>query len=266
MKRNVLFFLLACGLFSCQKVVKLNLQTAPPQLVIQGDVANTPGPYTVTINRSVGFYADNSFPAVDGAIIRISDDQGVTDSLTETSPGNYLTHILQGNPGHTYTLSVTLHDTNYTAMSTMPAPVTLDSVGFDNTGGGRFGRKNDIVAQAHFQDPPGVRNYYQFVLYINGSLFTKDIFAYSDRLSDGRSITQDLRMDSTYLNMGDNLRVDMYCIDGDVYNYFNQLSEATGSGAFNTAASPANPVTNISNGAYGVFSAHTVSSQTVTVY
>jgi hypothetical protein len=72
-------------------------------------------------------------------------------------------------------------------------------------------------------------------------------------------------MDSAYLSAGDQLQVDMYCIDVNVYNYFNQLSQSVGTGAFNTAASPANPSTNFSNGAYGVFSAHTVSTKTVSV-
>ena len=250
---------------SCQKVVTLDLQTAPPQVVIEGEVTDASGPYTVTINRSVAFYADNNFPAVDGAAVKISDDQGASDSLTETSPGIYVTHMLQGRAGGTYTLKVTVNDTTYTARSTMPARVNLDSVTFDNTGGGRFGRKNNIRAQANYQDPVGVKNYYQFVLYINGTRFTKDIYAFSDRLTDGKNITQNLRMDSSYLSPGDLLRVDMYCIDGNVYNYFNQLSQATGTGAFNTAAAPANPSTNIGNGAYGVFSAHTVSGRTVTV-
>jgi hypothetical protein len=143
----------------------------------------------------------------------------------------------------------------------MPQPVGLDSVTFDNSIVG-----NSIRAQVHFQDPPGVKNYYQFILFINGSQFTKDYFIFDDRLSDGRYITQDLRMDSSYLSKGQQLRVDMQCIDVNVYNYFNQLAQATSSGTFNTTTAPANPSTNISNGAYGYFSAHTISSQTVTVY
>jgi hypothetical protein len=53
----------------------------------------------------------------------------------------------------------------------------------------------------------------------------------------------------------------MYCIDSAVYNYFFQLFQSGGAGSFNTSASPANPTSNISNGAYGYFSAHTVTSK-----
>jgi hypothetical protein len=230
-------------------------------VVIQGEITDQPGPYTVSINKTVGFYADNTFPAVSGASVKISDGV-VTDSLTETSPGSYTTHTLQGRSGSTYILTVGIGDSTYTASSTMPAPVALDSVTFDNSG--RF-KKNQITPQANYQDPPDVKNYYQFIMYINGTQFTKDIYALDDRLSDGKYITQNLRMDSSYLNVGDQLRVDMYCVDVNVYNYFNQLSQSNGTGAFNTAAAPANPGSNISNGAYGIFSAHTVSSKTVFV-
>jgi Domain of unknown function (DUF4249) len=262
-KKNI--SLIICSVFvfySCQKVVNLNLNTAPPQIVIQGEVTDASGPYTVSINQSVGFYADNSFPAISGAVVTISDDQGVTDSLTETSPGLYVTHILQGAPGHSYTLSVVVQQKNYTAVSTMPLPVTLDSVTFQTTSG--FGQHR-ISAIVNFQDPPGIKNYYQFIEYINAQQFTKDIFVFDDRLSDGKYINATLRMDSSYLNSGDQLEVKMNCIDVNVYNYFYQLAQSSGAGIFNTTASPANPASNFSNGAYGYFSAHTTQSKIVTV-
>lgn len=261
MKRIIIFTAIAAitAITACQKTVTLPLKTAASQIVIQGEITDGPGPYTVTINKSVGFYADNTFPAVSGASVKISDGR-ITDSLTETTtPGTYTTHSLQGRSRTTYTMTVMLDGSTYTASSTMPAPVPLDSVTFDNSG--RF-RKNQITPQANYQDPSGVKNYYQFVMYINGTQFTKDIYAFSDRLSDGKYITQNLRMDSSYLNVGDQLRVDMYCVDVNVFNYFNQLGQSNGTGAFNTAAAPGNPSSNISNGAYGVFSAHTISSKT----
>src|SRR5882757_5405663 len=249
--------------YSCQKTVTLDLNTAPAQIVIQGEITNTPGPYTITINQSTAFYADNTFPPISGAAVKISDGQGLTDSLTETSPGGYSTHPLQGIPGTTYTLSVSAQNQQYTACSTMPAVVPFDSVTFDHSAD--FGSKQ-IEAIVNFQDPPGVKNYYQFMEYINGQQFNKNIFVLDDRLSDGRYISRTLRTDSTYLTKGDQLEVKMYCIDENIYNYWYQLDQSSGSGGFNTTASPANPASNISNGAYGYFSAHTVQSKKVTVY
>lgn len=243
--------------YSCQKTVTLDLNNAPAQIVIQGEITNTPGPYTITINQSTAFYAENTFPPISGASIKISDGQGLTDSLTETSPGVYSTHTLQGTPGNTYTLSVFAQNKQYTAASTMPAPVPLDSITWQNDG-----YEKAIYAIPNFQDPIGVKNYYQFMEYQNGQQLTKDIFVFDDRLSDGKYISRTLRNDSSRLVAGAQLEVKMYTIDENVFNYFDQLSQTLG---FNTSASPANPATNISNGAYGYFSAHTVQSKTVMV-
>jgi hypothetical protein len=238
----------------------------PAQIVIQGEVTDQPGPYTVTINQTVGFYADNTFPAVSGASVTITDTtNGITDSLTETVPGTgiYSTSDFIGVAGHTYTLSVTSQQKNYTATSTMPMPVPLDSISFSQLSG--FGN-NQIDAIANFQDPAGVKNYYQFVEFVNGAQITKDIFVFSDRLSDGKYINETLYNDTSYLFRGDEVEVNMYCIDENVYNYFYQLVQSGGTGAFSTTASPANPTSNISNGSLGYFSAHTVSSKEAVVY
>ncbi|HXB28327.1 MAG TPA: DUF4249 domain-containing protein [Puia sp.] len=256
-------FILIFLFYSCQKVVTLKLNTIPPQIVIQGEVTDSAGPYSITINQTVDFYADNVFPPVSGAIVKISDDEGYTDSLTEFSPGIYSTHGLQGKAGHTYTLSVFAQNTNYSAVSTMPMPVKLDSVTLEITSGFGMQRINAIV---NFQDPPGIANYYQFQEYINGQLFNKEIFIFDDRLSDGKYISATLRTDSSYLKSGDQLKVNMFSIDQNVYNYFLQLRQSSGTGAFNSTASPANPTSNISGGALGYFSAHTTQSQIITVY
>ncbi|HTB24343.1 MAG TPA: DUF4249 domain-containing protein, partial [Puia sp.] len=256
-------FILIFLSYSCQKVVTLKLNTIPPQVVIQGEVTDSGGPYSITINQTVNFYADNVFPPVSGAIVKISDDEGYTDSLIEFSPGIYSTHGLQGRPGHTYTLSVFSQNTNYTAVSTMPMPVKLDSVTFELTSGFGLQQINAIV---NFQDPPGIPNYYQFQEFINGTLLNKNIFIFDDRLSDGKYISATLRNDSSYLKSGDQLKVNMFSIDQNVYNYFLQLRQSSGTGAFNSTASPANPTSNISGGALGYFSAHTTQYQIITVY
>jgi hypothetical protein len=255
---NLIVFGAALLLFSCKKIVTLKLNDVPAAIVIQGEVTDQPGPYFVMISQPVDFYADNSFPPVSGAAVYITNtSSGQADTLTEISPGTYGTHTLQGLPGITYDLSVTVHGVNYEAASTMPPKVVLDSITYQSNSG--FGR-TQISAVANFQDPAGERNYYQFVEYLNQVRLPKDLFLFDDRLSDGRYINYTLFNDSSYLQRGDLLKVDMYCVDSAVYNYFFQLFQSGGAGSFNTSASPANPASNISNGAYGYFSVHTVSS------
>lgn len=248
-------------LCSCEKTITPDLNTVASQIVIQGEILDAPGPYTITINRSVDFYADNDFPGVTGAVVTIEDDEGI-DSLKEVSPGKYNTQHLQGKRGHTYLLKVLVEQQMYTASTTMPQPVNLDTVTFLTTGGG----ESRISAVANFQDPLGVANYYRFEQSINNVSFIKDIFLLDDRLSDGRYITSELRMDSAYLRPGDRITVTMFCLDENVYNYWYQLRQSSGGGPFNTTVSPANPTSNISNGALGYFSAQTAVSKQTIVY
>ena len=263
MNRVILAGVLAIGLYGCQKTIRLNLNNAAPRIVIEGEVTDdTSASYMVRVSRTVPFYAGNSFPAVSGAVIRISDNEGHVDSLVETAPGVYATQTLKGRPGNTYTLSVLSQDTLYTAVSTMPQPVVLDSVTFNHRK--IFGDKS-IYAIPNFQDPPGIENYYQFEEYLNDKLLNKDVFVFDDRLSDGRYISRTLRNDSAYLQTGDWLEVRMYCIDKSVFNYFDQLDQSGGRDG-NNSASPANPTSNISNGALGYFSAHTLRSKKIQVY
>ncbi|TDX01714.1 DUF4249 domain-containing protein [Dinghuibacter silviterrae] len=258
---RLLFLVVLAGLAACQKTVHLNLDTTSPQLVIDGQVTNLAGPYTVKLSTSVDYYANDTFPPVTGATVIIADvNANFADTLTETSPGLYKTHTIQGISGHTYGLAVTSSGNTYTAMSTMPAPVNLDSITFYNAS---FGGKNkDIQPIPNFQDPAGVANYYQFVVYDNGKEVQKT-FVFSDRLSDGRYIHEPLQTDTSDIHPFDQCRIDMYCIDKNVYNYFYEVTQITESQAGNAA--PGNPTTNITGGALGIFSAHTVSSKTANV-
>ena len=249
-----LFGILAC---SCTKVIQVNLNNASPQIVIEGNITNSPGPYQVQIIKTVNFSDANVYPAVSGAMVKITDSSnGITDVLAETSPGIYTTQILpQGIPGHTYQLYVLTNGETFTASSMMPQTVTLDSVTFQYES--RFGG-TEINAVANFQDPPGVANYYTFTEYVNGKQLNR-IFVFDDRLSDGKYIRQQFFNDSSYLITGDNFFLQMNCVDKNVWNYFNTLNQVTNGNNFQSAA-PSNPVTNINNNALGYFSASTVNS------
>ena len=251
--KSVLLFgiLIAAG---CKKVISVNLNNASPQIVIQGNVTNTPGPYQVQISQTVNFSALNVFPAVSGATVEITDNTlGKTDLLTETSPGIYLTHSIQGIPGHTYSMNVNALGQTFTASSTMPQPVTLDSLSFINSS--LFGQ-NMINVVVNFQDPPTGSHFYTFVEYVNSRMIPTT-YVFNDRLSSGKYISQQIFADSSYISAADTVGVQMNCVDQNVWNYFNTLGlNITGNNA--QSVSPANPLSNISNNALGYFNAGTV--------
>jgi len=251
----ILFFLLFFSI-SCTKVINVNLNNANPNIVIEGIVTDAPGPYQVQITQTVNFSDPNVFPPITGATVKITDNTlGITDSLSETVPGIYVTQkLLQGVSGHVYQLHVLSNGQTYTASSTMPAKVNLDSVTFYSTD--IFGTKSNS-AVANFQDPVGIPNYYTFTEYVNGQAIDQT-FNFSDRLSDGKYIRRQLFNDSSYINPGDQVSIEMHCVDSRVWQYFNTLGQAKGNNS--QAITPANPISNISNNALGYFSAQTTQS------
>ncbi|MGN6530536.1 MAG: DUF4249 domain-containing protein [Ginsengibacter sp.] len=247
-------------LFGCKKVIDVNLKNAGVQTVITGEINNRPGPYIVKISKTINFSSDNVFPPVSGAFVTISGS-GITDTLTETNPGTYTTHKIRGKSGEAYNLYVSADGKVYTASSTMPERVPIDSLSF------LLGRKDALYAVVNFQDPEGIENYYQFIEYVNGEKLPngRGNSVFSDRLSDGRYISRVLYDDSSDIKAGTTLTVQMNCIDKSVYNYLNELQQISGSGSGFSSQAPANPTSNITGGALGYFSANTISTSTVNI-
>ncbi|MEO8862643.1 MAG: DUF4249 family protein [Ginsengibacter sp.] len=260
--KKIIFAFSLCALFisfGCKKIIHVSLNNVPPQIVIVGAITDQPGPYTVTLSTTVNYTAENSFPAVSGAFVTITGNS-LIDTLTETSPGNYTTHSLLGAPGNSYELNVVANGKTYNAISTMPQPVHLDSVGYETDA---FSKKR-INAIAYFQDPAGMPNYYQFIEFNNGVQFqnNRGVSVFSDRLSDGKYISHTLDDDSTDISVGNTVTIQMNSIDVNVYNYLYTQNLITRQNDFQSPT-PNNPTGNISNKALGYFAAYTIQKKSV---
>ncbi|HNW56683.1 MAG TPA: DUF4249 domain-containing protein [Bacteroidales bacterium] len=235
---------------SCESVINLDLETSSPQIIIQGNIYNTPGPYSVRITKSVNFDDLSSYPPVTDARVEISDNLGNSEILAETEPGIYLTSSITGTPGNKYTLTVTAEGKTYTACSTMPSPVPVTNIYFDVS---TF--SSDIITIVSFRDPPDTDNFYRSIQLINNEP-QSEFVVFSDFTIEGRSASYSLIPSDgeRKLNPGDEVTILLECIDKDVYEYFRTAGSENGQ-----SASPANPKSNLSNGALGYFNACSVS-------
>jgi hypothetical protein len=244
---------------SCQKVINVNLDSTAPQYVIVGKVTDQPGTCQVNITRSKDFSEDNQFPGVSGATVTI-ENNGVVTPLPETDSGVYSCSLI-GQPGQTYALTVLLGGTTFTSSSTMPQPVGIDSL---YVSPGRLTTKKYVTVV--YKDPLGIANYYHFIQYVNGKK-EPSVFVSDDEFTDGQTVKSQLDFNNDTndpardITSGDSVRLDMICNDAAVYKFWYSLHDgATGTGQ---SASPANPVTNISGGALGYFSAQTIRTRTI---
>ena len=256
-----MFALVVLNLFSCNKVIELDLRNTEIKYVVEGIVTNEPGICKVYISQSKNFNEDNQFQKVSGAIVKVKDN-GVEKTLSEVEPGLYETRAINGQPGHHYHLSVTVNNQTFTATSRMPEPVIMDTLYISK---GPFGQFK--FATVGYTDPAGINNGYRFVQYVNGRK-EPTIFWENDEFTDGQSVIMQLdasadeKDDPRNIKTGDNVMVEMLCLDDPIYKYWNTLRGGGGDGDGDTAA-PANPLTNMQGGALGYFSAHTISRRSV---
>ncbi|MCE5347355.1 MAG: DUF4249 domain-containing protein [Bacteroidales bacterium] len=243
-------------LSSCEKIIDLKLSDSSSQIVIQGNIYDLTGPYKINISKTVNFRELNVYPPVSGAIVEISDDKGNSEVLAESDSGTYITSTLRGTPGNTYTLKVTAGGKTYTACSTMPSPVKIDNIYFDKS---KFDK--DILTIVSFRDTPGIENYYRLIQFVNNELLERFI-VFSDKSIEGKQASYSIipSEDDSKLKPGDKISVVLECIDENVYEYFRTAGNWNGQ-----SASPANPISNISNGVLGYFNACSVRKMSAVV-
>ena len=250
------------ALTSCEKVIDVKLGDADKKIVIDAALTDHAGDCVVKISQTKNFDDNNSFAGLSGAVVSIKDQAGNVTPLTEETPGIYKHATLLGAPGNSYELTVQVNGQTYKATSVMPQAVLLDSL---YTKTQKFFDEDETYANVVFTDPAGTKNYYRVLQYINGSK-TKTNFLLDDDLSDGKLFNSTLYFfvddDKDKIKPGDEVRVQLQCVDAAVYIYWYSLDQSA-SGSSQSAA-PSNPVSNISGGALGYFSAQVVSSLSVT--
>lgn len=241
---------------SCEKVIDISLKDSGPYLVIEGNIDNQGFSSEVLLSETSSFYFVGAGNPISGAVVRIREDDQSPMLLEEQEPGRYIIDDFKGKPGSTYYLNVSLNGENYEARSVMPQSVELDSVGTIATN--VFSETIKSVAVI-YQDPIDISNYYRFKVRIN-QVENTSYWVFNDRFTDGNSVTHTLSDLSNKIYSGDFITVDMQCIDSEVFKYWNSLRNQSPG-----AAVPSNPTSNISNGALGYFSAHTISQATFQV-
>jgi hypothetical protein len=249
-------------LSGCEKVINVDLNEASPHIVIEGVISDSIGPYMVKISKSGSYFNQPELPAVSNAQVIITNDAGTTDTLKETEPGHYVTSKIRGIPGTTYTLNVLAGSEKYTAISTMHSHVNIDSLRIEKDASGGFifgGRGSNVSIHCFFKDPPE-KNFYRIKVYANDTTSTENYRLYDDQYTNGE--VTELRV--TRATAGDKYLIELYSLDMQTYEYYRTLEDILRSNPI-FGTTPANPNTNLSNGALGYFGACSISTTTLTV-
>jgi Domain of unknown function (DUF4249) len=248
----------------CQKVVNIDLNEAAPRIVIEGLINDRRGPYTVSISRSGSYFNQPVLATVSDARVIITDNNAIVDTLQEAEPGLYVTLRTKGAPGKSYNLVVISDGIEYTGTTTMHSHVNIDSLklvkdqfqGFDT---GRDGNNLHLEIHCFFRDPIE-KNFYRVKVFKNDSINTGSYRLFDDQYTNGEET--ELRVANA--TAGDTFRVELLSLDSKTYEYYRTLEDLLYTNPF-FGSTPANPNSNLSNGALGYFGAYAVSSKTIII-
>lgn len=264
----MLFLIFAYFAFvGCEEIIEVELDDASPQIVIEAEVSQNPEFNKVTITKSTDFFNPGEYEKISDAQIVVTEINGASYTFLEISPGNYTNKNLVAKVGSEYSITVSVEGKTFTATSTLPKPLVLDSMAV--IGEKRpFQDELDYEYHVYFQDNPGIGDYARFRLYING-IEKGGIFRYDDRLTDGRYIDfwRFFINPDEKVKPGDVVEIEMLTIDKASFEYFDTLRRAlaTSTGGPFGPSAPSNPVTNWDNGALGYFSVYSLDSQSVVI-
>jgi Domain of unknown function (DUF4249) len=248
--------LIALAFSSCEKVINVDLKNAEQKIVIEGIVDNSGKPATVKITKTVNFSSGNTFPALSGATVKITDNTGAVFNLTETTSGNYSNASLIGVIGNTYTLSVLAEGKTYVGISKIPRSAPIDTLEQETV---PFGNTQEKVVSVIYTDPVGFGDYCQVIQTPAGKK-DKGVHIADDTYTDGGNSPFLIFADDAKLKTGDNVKIELRFIDKNIYRYLKGIEDLQQG---NTV--PANPDSNISGGCLGFFSAHTSETKTIII-
>lgn len=238
MKKATLLIVLFISIFfaSCEEVVDVNLDTAPPKLVIEASInwlkGTTGKQQTIKLTTTTGYF-QNVIPTVSGATVYVKNSQNEQFNFKEvTKTGRYVCTTFKPVLNETYTLTVISNGNTYTASETMQSVAPITHIEQNNNGGITG---TDIEVRAYFNDPPDADNFYLYK-YMYSNKITSTYYVGEDKFFQGNEYFS--QTDDDDLKAGDEIEITHYGISKQYYNYMSILVSIAGSNAGGPFQSP----------------------------
>lgn len=238
MKKVLLLLVFFISLFftGCEEVVDVNLDSAPPKLVIEAAInwekGTTGVQQTIKLTMSTGYF-ENQIPVVSGATIFVTNSQDQKFNFTEVpKTGRYVCTNFKPVINEEYSLTVISNGNTYTAKETMKsvAPITRTE---QNNEGGFTGK--DIEVKAFYNDPAGESNYYLYK-YVYSDKVASTFYVDEDKFFQGNEFFS--ISDDDELEVGDEIEITHIGISQQYYNYMNILVSIAGNNVGGPFQSP----------------------------
>lgn len=262
MNRLLIFSAFVLTLFSCQKVIDVDLNDSNPIVVIEANYRAEDSTVLVRITQTSNYFDNSASPEINSALVTIVDQAGNPTTIPSIGNGYYELSAYAPVFNTTYTLNVTINGENYSAECVLKTPVQLEDITYQYFDG-FFGSEGGYVPFLNFQDPQNSEDYYSIILSRNDTLYNSldDFFLQDDMLTNGNMVERPLFANSFY-QLDDSVHMELRTIDKRIYNYIDEAQSISGG---QSSAAPGNPTNNWSNGALGYFSAYSSSRKSVII-
>ena len=268
MKKIQLFFVIIVSVLlnSCEEVIPVNLNTAPPKLVIEAAINWQKGTLgnaqTIKLSTTTGYY-NTVIPVVSGATVSIKNSINTVFNFVEKpKTGIYICSDFIPVINETYVLTITSNGQTYTATETLKSVAPITKI-VQNNQGGFTG--NTIEIKAFFNDPPSDDNYYLFN-YEYSNQVKSSYYLDKDTFFQGNEFFSISR--NKDLKAGDKVTISHIGVSKEYFNYMSIIVSIAGSNNGSPFQSPPATVhgnivnnTNFDNYALGYFSLSEVDTQ-----
>ena len=211
----------------CEKVVNVDIKTAPPRLVVDASidwVKNTTGnQQKIVLSTTTGYYS-SEFPSVSGANITVTNASNTVFEFVETpGTGQYICSNFLPVIGQTYTLKIVLNGETYTASETFTSvPNIEDDIEQDNEGG-EAGDEMELTFS--YKDDASQANFYLTSITQPHSPFP-ELEVEDDEHRNGNLMQESYSHEK--LKPGERVDIKLYGISKSHYNYLFKLILASG--------------------------------------
>jgi len=243
----------------CEDVIDVDLNTAPPKLVVEASInwykGTSGNEQKIKLTTTTDYYS-NEIPKVSGATVFVKNSSNATFNFIENpNTGEYFCTNFIPVLNETYTLTVISKGQTYTATETLKPVAPITKIVQNNQGG--FDGKT-IEIKAYFNDPATEENYYLFGYSYENQLLN-NYFVGEDTFFQGNEFFSISQNDE--LKKGDKIDIRHFGISKTYSNYMKVLISVAGSSNGAPFQSPAATVrgniintTNFDNYALGYFS------------
>jgi hypothetical protein len=272
-KVYIVFFLIITFGFGCEEVVTLDINQAAPKLVIDGLITNEDTTHFVRITKSGDFYGSGGKNVMD-AIVEVRDNLGNIFSYTHNPEGYdslngyyFSDQQFAGKEQRIYNLSVTVESQIFTASDTLRPITTIDSLSIqvDSRAADDPESEGEIYqVLLYAKEPQETVDFYYFKFYRNNIIEVTDnnVYVFDDRLL-GNSLNG---LPSPILfKQGELAAVEIYSLTREQFVYFMDLANILNSDGGMFSPPPANPRSNISGGALGLFQVSGISKASILI-